>query len=392
MASSIQQVYQKNRLKMLRALARTASTARTAMLACMTVHAALPTAPHRRLYLRILFGAALCFFSVSIPMHHVFAEMVDLKKFIDETNSVLQWDYFRQQGLIWKNSDVIAFSPAADYVIYNYNQKIEIENIHYSADGQLLVSDASYRTLKKFFSESKINSNNAISAIFIDAGHGGKDSGAVGSFSTTDAGGDTQKIYEKDVVLRVANDLARRLTAAFPNKDIIRSRSEDIFLSLQQRTKLANAIKVTPGESILFISIHANASLNRGAAGYEVWYLPPDYRRNDLVDARTVGVKDSDLLSILNSIKDEEYTIESVLLAQRILKGLDVSIGSISKNRGIKQESWFVVRQAKMPSVLVEVGFVSNPEEARRLSQKGYLEKVVTGIYDGVVTFINEFE
>lgn len=320
----------------------------------------------------------------------LYADFVSVSRFVDETDAILQWDSFRQQGLLWKDNNVIAFSPESNYIIYNYNQRIAVGDIEYSSDGQLLFNSDTYQVLKRLFAQSDSNSNARVAAIFIDAGHGGKDSGAVGNFMNEN--NKKEQIYEKDVVLRIAQGLSEQLKNAFPDKRIILSRSTDTFLSLQQRTKLSNAVRVQPGESILFISIHANASLNTKAAGYEVWYLPPDYRRNDLVDAQTVGVRDNDLLSILNSIKDEEYTIESVLLAQKILKGLDGSIGILSKNRGIKQELWFVVRQAKMPSVLVEAGFLSNPDEARRLSQDSYLHKVVNGIYNGVYSFVNDFE
>lgn len=338
-------------------------------------------------YIRCIIAALLLLISgVSL-----YADLVSVERFVDEADAVLQWDSFRRQGLLWKDSNVIAFSPESDYIIYNYNQRIEIGNIEYRPNGQLLFGSDAYQILKKLFTQSRNNNNNArIAAIFIDAGHGGKDSGAVGSFANEK--NNKERIYEKDVVLSVAQGLSERLKSAFPDKRIILSRSTDVFLSLEQRAKLANAVRVQQSESILFLSVHANASLNTKATGYEVWYLPPDYRRDDLVDAQDVGIRDNDLLSILNSIKDEEYTIESVLLAQNILNGLDGSIGTLSKNRGIKQELWFVVRQAKMPSVLIEVGFVSNSEEAQRLSQDSYLHKVINGIYNGVHAFVNDFE
>jgi len=72
--------------------------------------------------------------------------------------------------------------------------------------------------------------------------------------------------------------------------------------------------------------------------------------------------------------------------------GLDEQIGSQSINRGLKEESWFVVRNARMPSVLVELGFVSNPEEAALLADSSYLKRCSTGIYNGIRSFISYFE
>ncbi len=89
---------------------------------------------------------------------------------------------------------------------------------------------------------------------------------------------------------------------------------------------------------------------------------------------------------------EEEFTTESVLIAKFILDELDREIGAQSGNRGLKEEEWFVVRNANMPSVLIEVGFVSNPEEAVLLNDAGYLRKITTGIYNGLAAFIVHFE
>ena len=91
-------------------------------------------------------------------------------------------------------------------------------------------------------------------------------------------------------------------------------------------------------------------------------------------------------------LKEEEFTVESVLLAKNILTGLDGTIGGVSKNLGLKEESWFVVRNAKMPSVLVELGFVTNINEASRMARIDHLRKMATGLYNGVTSFIEGFE
>ena len=75
-----------------------------------------------------------------------------------------------------------------------------------------------------------------------------------------------------------------------------------------------------------------------------------------------------------------------------ILEELDAKIGKQSRSRGLKEEAWFVVRNAKMPSVLVELGFVSNPAEAQLLADDQYLKKCASGIYNGLATFITRFE
>jgi N-acetylmuramoyl-L-alanine amidase len=135
-----------------------------------------------------------------------------------------------------------------------------------------------------------------------------------------------------------------------------------------------------------------NSSLDKKAAGFEVWYLNPGYRR--LVLSQTPGGEDvsKELFSIFNTMMEEEFTTESILIAKFVLEGLQTQVGSQSHSRGIKPEEWFVIRNANMPSVLVEMGFVSNREEAELLSDSAYLNKIAAGIYNGIVDFVRHFE
>ena len=84
--------------------------------------------------------------------------------------------------------------------------------------------------------------------------------------------------------------------------------------------------------------------------------------------------------------------MESIVLAREILSGLDASVGSLTEDRGMRQESWYVVRNAKMPAVLVEVGFMSSQEEAGRLADPSYLKGIADGLYNGIRSFITRFE
>ena len=99
-----------------------------------------------------------------------------------------------------------------------------------------------------------------------------------------------------------------------------------------------------------------------------------------------------EIIPILNSMMEEEFTTESILIAKSILDGLEAEIGDLSPNRGLKAESWFVVRNARMPSVLIELGFVTNEKEARLLDDAAALQKYATGIYNGIVNFVSYFE
>ena len=195
-------------------------------------------------------------------------------------------------------------------------------------------------------------------------------------------------MQEKDLTLSISKLLAQQLQAAYPDKEVILTRSDDTWLTLEQRVDIANSIRLEPHEAILYISIHINASLDKSASGYEVWYLSPGFRRKVL---ESTG-ENQELENILNSMLEEEYTTESVLIAKFIMDGLEAQIGKESKSRGIKAEEWFVVRNTNMPSVLVEAGFITNEKDAALRGDSQYLQKITQGIYNGLSSFINHFE
>jgi N-acetylmuramoyl-L-alanine amidase len=227
-----------------------------------------------------------------------------------------------------------------------------------------------------------------ISTIFLDAGHGGRDPGAIGRHTID---GELRILQEKDLVLDVTLQLERLLQSTLPGVNVVLSRRDDRFLSLEERTTMANSIVLGENEKILYISIHANAAINSRARGFEVWYLPPEFRR-ELIRPGDIEVISESVIPILNTILEEELTVESILLAQSISQGLDLQIGARSPNRGLFEEQWYVVRNARMPSVLVELGFLTNLEDFLLLNDPNYLNKLSQGIYNGILKFIDNFE
>ncbi len=311
---------------------------------------------------------------------------VYLEEILASTDSVLQWDPYRAQGTLVRGSSMLSFSVGETVAVENLARIHRIAAPRRS-DGTL-VFDAGFLALavRIFPPREQLR---RIAAVFIDPGHGGRDPGAIGSHSID---GDERRLQEKDLVLDVGLRLQALLEQRYPDKEIVMSRNTDVYLTLEERTARANRIDVEPNESVIFVSLHANASLNRRASGFEVWFLPPEFRRRNLIDANDVGVNDPDLLSILNTMREEEITLESVLLARNVLSGLDSAIGTVSPNRGLREESWYVVRNAKMPSILVEIGFVTSREEFLRLEQDDYLHRITEGIYTGVTNFVHSFE
>jgi N-acetylmuramoyl-L-alanine amidase len=223
-----------------------------------------------------------------------------------------------------------------------------------------------------------------IAAIIVDPGHGGKDPGAVGTFTEN---GRNWSSIEKEITLTVSREIHALLSRTYPDKRILLTRNRDIFPSLQERVDLANSVSPGENEAVIFVSIHANSSFNKHARGYEVWYLDPDYRR-ELIDRSKYG----ESAAIVNRMMEEEFTTESIIMGQSILKRLGEALGNITPNRGLKAEKWFVVKNAQMPAVLVELPFVTNHEDAEIMADDSYLKKFSSAIYKGIIDFVDTFE
>ena len=327
----------------------------------------------------------------------------------------IYWEPLTEELLLSKDELTASLSLDSQMITYSNHLPSFFPNALKKENGILMISQISFNDLARFFNRTNERKNEPtrdlkptentlyakngkhlniqiddivgyrVGAILIDPGHGGRDAGCVGSYVEN---GKTHIVYEKNIALTVSLDLYNRLKKTYPDKKIILTRNGDYYPTLPERVKQANSIKVKENESILYISIHANASLNNRAQGFEVWYLPPEYRRNVL--EKTDETKE--IHTILNSMLEEEYTMESILMSKYVLDGLDQQIGNVSRNRGIKEEEYIVVKGVNMPSILVELGFVSNKEEAKRLCTPSYLDKCTTGIYNGLTSFIYQFE
>ena len=310
-----------------------------------------------------------------------------MENFLSQGERTLSWDPYRMVGILREGKRLVAFRPQLPWALGNYRHPL-VANVWVDDGGQVWLSETTALLFQRYLKGEFRNGGPLVAAVIIDPGHGGKDPGAVGRY---ELGGETKQYYEKDITLKVARELGAMLRQDYPNRDILLTREDDRYLSLEDRTKIANGIELKEHEAMIFISIHANSSFNSKARGFEVWYLPPEYRRDLLTDqdAEDVG---RDVLPILNTMREEEFTQESIYLAKAITDGMEETIGKESPNRGVKEESWFVVRNAKMPSVLIEVGFISHPEEAVQMQSDVYLKKMALGIYNGVQSFLKSFE
>lgn len=313
----------------------------------------------------------------------LFADIA-LDSYLSEQHLQLYWDEVMGRGIIWRGDEMVSFMLNLPVFSHNLNEFIT-SDAAYMSNGRILIPDSTREILDGIFHRDPDSVYRKVSKIVIDAGHGGKDPGTIGTLP------DGSPIYEKDIVLEVALDLAKRLRETYPEKEIILSRDSDVYLTLEQRTDLANGLAGSPNEKILFLSIHANAALNKQASGFEIWYLPPEYER-ELLHADDVDEESRAVVPVLNYMLEEEYSVESELLAQSIERGMQGTVSTYTHSRGLLQNDWYVVRNSNMPAVLVEVGFVTNPREVTLLNNPLYLQKISEGIYNGVSEFVQDFE
>ena len=215
--------------------------------------------------------------------------------------------------------------------------------------------------------------------IAIDAGHGGKDPGAIGKLGTK----------EKDIVLAIARKLAK-LVNSEPGMRAYLTRKKDVFISLRQRIKRARIQKAD-----MFISIHADAFdrpsargasvfvlSERGASSEAAQMLADKENAADLVGGISLEDKDDLLASVLLDLSQTASLEASLEVAQTVLFGLK-RVGNTHKKQ-VESASFVVLKSPDIPSILVETAFISNPAEERKLRTKGHQNKLALAMMSGI--------
>lgn len=208
--------------------------------------------------------------------------------------------------------------------------------------GNILIQKIKYELLKS--NQIVLNDNEDIRyKIYIDPGHGGKDVGTISNDGNT---------YEKDIVLDISKIIVDKLSK-YSNVDIVVSRFDDKYISLENRVKHANNV-----DADYFVSIHVNADPNsKSTYGVETYY----------------------------SEKTIEGSSEIAKFVQNnMLKTLD------TKDRGVKKSNFMVTKLTNMPAILVECGFLSNNSEKKKLSTHIYKSKIAEGVVNGLVEYIEQ--
>lgn len=223
-----------------------------------------------------------------------------------------------------------------------------------------------------------------ITKIVIDPGHGGGDPGAISSHG----------VKEKDVVLDISKRLKKELTAR--GIEVVMTRDRDKFVSLNRRTQLANN-----SGADFFVSIHSNAARAKGVNGFEVYYLSnaidDNARAIEAAENSSLKVEESSFYykntALEATLWDLVYTEnreESIELARNITEAVDHSTSF--KNRGIKSARFYVLKGTQIPSVLVEVGFISNSSDEKKLTSPSYKQAIACAIAKGILNYKRFYE
>jgi N-acetylmuramoyl-L-alanine amidase len=218
--------------------------------------------------------------------------------------------------------------------------------------------------------------------VAVDAGHGGQDPGASGS-----------NTREKDVVLAIARALAKRIDAE-PGMHAVLTRSDDRFIELRDRIKMASAARAD-----LFVSVHADSIRNRDVSGSSVYVLSErgasseaarllaeNENAADLKGGVSLGDKSDQLKSVLMDVSQDASIGASMEAAERVLKQLD-QVGEVRKSR-VQQAGFVVLKLPDTPSMLVETAYISNPAEEKKLRSPAHQQEIAEAIFKGVRDFL----
>ncbi len=270
--------------------------------------------------------------------------------------------------------------------VLDLSKKVKSKSSTLSASGKFgprILVELEYGETKKVSvpkSVSSIGGGKRDIVIAIDAGHGGKDPGAIGKY----------KVREKDIVLSIARELSKNLSKVQGFKPVL-TRSSDVYLPLRKRSQLARE-----SNADLLISIHADAFTKSSARGASVWALSLGGKTSEMGRWLAEQEQSAELVGGI-SLDDKDQLLAEVLLDMSmnstIQFSLDVgssvlnqmgAVARLHKNT-VQQAGFVVLKSPDIPSILVETGFVSNATEAKNLGSFAYRKKLASAISKGVV-------
>ena len=281
---------------------------------------------------------------------------------------IKEWcDYSSLKGSWTKKDEEIQVADKSWKMIFTVNSiKSQINGIDVRLSLPVLLRNNTpyisvidlQKTINPLLYPSRNAPNDKIKTICLDPGHGGRDTGKI-----------DKRNHEKNYTLLLAQELARVLTQA--GFKVISTRGRDQYVELPDRPAIANRYGAD-----LFISLHFNAFEERQVRGAETYCLTPAG-----VESSNSGGGTSSEGRVTGNAQDEKNMLLAYAIQRSVLKGLNV------EDRGVKRARYRVLQSARMPAVLIEAGFMSNPDEAKKIYDASYRRKIALAILDGIQTY-----
>jgi len=252
---------------------------------------------------------------------------------------------------------------------------------------EIIAENQEHEKLKSELEEQK--KRWMIDTVVIDAGHGGKDPGAIGY----------SKVKEKDLVLPMALALGKLIQQNMPEIKVVYTRKKDVFIPLWKRTKIANDVNAN-----LFISIHCNSNVSSRPNGYETYFVDADKntKATDVVLKENSAIEFEESQDrkryegvnfILAAMLQSDNIKRSQFLASEVQTSLKSKLNKIGMtSRGVKQGPFWVLVGATMPNILVECGYISNKHEEKLLRKQTTQKKIAEGVFAGLKKYKSEVE
>ena len=285
-------------------------------------------------------------------------------------------------GKLIKSARFAQFDPETSRFVFDLNQEIQVVSVE--SEGKKIVVEIAAGKNKKKSTKSTVYKkykSNSPPLIVIDAGHGGIDPGTIGENGTE----------EKDIVLWYAHALKAKLLKLKKYR-VLLTRSDDEFIMLRERVAIARKANAS-----LFISLHADSAEELAARGLSVYTvsekasdkeaesLAARENKSDIIGGMDLSGERSDVADILISLAQRETKNNSATLADLLVVNLDDRVRMLPNSH--RFAGFAVLKAPDIPSVLIEVGFLSHPQEEKELKSKTYRDKVVDGITVGVESY-----
>ena len=292
---------------------------------------------------------------------------------------------YQMKSKLFKNNDQY-YAPIDDFFNILFLHGADQYSVDYSKMSISLnsISKKSPETVDMNVDLKKEKNKWKLDTIIIDPGHGGKDPGAIGYRGTK----------EKDVTLDVAKRLAKKIERNMKINTVL-TRDEDTFIGLRERSKLANA-----QNGKLFISIHANSAEDQRAHGFETYLIGVNKNaaavRTAARENAVLALEGSDIQTLTDealikaTITQASFASGSERFAALVQEEMNKRLQS--KDRGVKQAGFYVLAYTSMPNVLIELGYISNPSEEKKLRSSQYKDALATSIYRAIEKYQNTLD